>query len=758
MVTLDRTKIYGERYSNDWIVEYLSRRGLTPQKFCNIASEMTQKDIAKKYSMQKVDVGKILQALDFDTQKSKSEKLSAVSYEKSKENRLLQDSKKESLYSLPEYDEIVSHVESFGWNSAFDSFPKGVVENIFQNKRLLGIKGANIPTARLNRADKELDSVKDDLLEVLSRGEPLRKTFASFNFRDVSYRKFHAYARWLFPEYKPEVSEETRKKLSDAAKRKRVARAVKVRETLDSISDADLLSPITDDLMGLAGLSLYFKLTQAEVLQYFQSRFNIDLDSMFKDDRYLKIKVYSARHGEDLKLNQESLQYLSKLGIEVPFWASNYPNVYKVLTFLSDEDEVNSFIESEKITSGFALYSRFPIGSYSNFAAAYNNAFDRNLLYTATELESLVQGSLLEGKDESEISSEILKVSDSYSNMHSLGESFGLTVTKCRALIKHLDLSVDYKISAPEAVIANLLDELAVSYTRNSRRVLQNGKEVDFYVESSNLAIEVNPTHTHNSTVGYKKKLSPRPASYHLSKSKAAFRAGVTLVHLYDWDMETCDDLEKTKAFLKFMILGPDRVFYARKTSIKKMTNRKDKQLARDFLAEHHRQGAGDAQFYYSLWAENELLAVASFTVKRNSLAELKRLAFAEGTQVRFGLSKLVKAFSRDHPEVKTLHSYSNNDYGIGSAYKATGFEFVRFTKPSVKWVNPTNPHDSYSWAAATQWSAKSGILARSLGGRDVSRSEAEALMASEMPHRADSGKGYVQVYTAGSILWSKTL
>lgn len=77
-----------------------------------------------------------------------------------------------------------------------------------------------------------------------------------------------------------------------------------------------------------------------------------------------------------------------------------------------------------------------------------------------------------------------------------------------------------------EQMVANYLDELGIDYIVNHRKLL-NGLELDFYIPSKNLAIEVNPNVTHSSN-----RYATQPervcygnvqdVSYHYSKYKSA--------------------------------------------------------------------------------------------------------------------------------------------------------------------------------------------------------------------------------------------
>lgn len=99
----------------------------------------------------------------------------------------------------------------------------------------------------------------------------------------------------------------------------------------------------------------------------------------------------------------------------------------------------------------------------------------------------------------------------------------------------------------------------------------------DIYLPKFKTFIEVNPTYTHNS-VGNHWNSEGLDKYYHLEKTKTANEAGFRCIHLFDWDkIDMIADFFRSK-----------QVVYARKCSICNI----DKNLAGEFLSNHHLQGA----------------------------------------------------------------------------------------------------------------------------------------------------------------------
>lgn len=89
-----------------------------------------------------------------------------------------------------------------------------------------------------------------------------------------------------------------------------------------------------------------------------------------------------------------------------------------------------------------------------------------------------------------------------------------------------------------ESRVTNLLNELGVTYQTRTR---QFGFELDFYLPEQKLAIEVSPLATHNSNRYRHFGLTtakPKRASYHAYKYKTVAKQGVTLITLFEKQLD----------------------------------------------------------------------------------------------------------------------------------------------------------------------------------------------------------------------------
>ena len=351
-----------------------------------------------------------------------------------------------------------------------------------------------------------------------------------------------------------------------------------------------------------------------------------------------------------------------------------------------------------------------------------------------------------------------------------------LPLNRVLQILDSLNVEID-KVdhsSVFENNMEKLLDGMGVYFLKNQRILrkdsVRGSKEIDFYLPDLNLGIEVSPTYTHNSTYGWNyDPLRARKATYHQEKTLLAEGMGIDLITLYEKDLTEPNWSAITVPFIMFKVMGPTQLIYARETELQVIPSR----TAREFLDFYHFQGFIPSKWHLG-WIHKksgELLGVASIDVFTNAqnkpigrfALELKRMCFLPDIMIPFGLSKLVKDLKDvidDNRVCKadSLYSYSRLDMGGGDSYRKAGFSLVRTTVPSLRFINPTDPYDGYSWMAATPWSAKSGIISKVIGSCEMSKDEAIVFMEEKMPRRTGNGFGYVKVYDSGNRLWCRKI
>lgn len=284
--------------------------------------------------------------------------------------------------------------------------------------------------------------------------------------------------------------------------------------------------------------------------------------------------------------------------------------------------------------------------------------------------------------------------------------------------------------SQTEKEVADFIKDLGFDAELNTRSVLYP-KEIDIYVPTKNLGIEINGLYWHS----YDRKSNDREDRFrHLSKTKQAEKQGVELLHITDWEWTNKTDI--TKSILRSK-LGVNKKIYARQTRCSKA----DSRSARKFLNENHIQGACPSAVYFGLYSNNTLVMIASAGKNRfnKSQIELHRIATVQNYTVVGGASKLLKQIEQ-YFDTDKIVSYCDRDKSNGKMYNSTGFDFVRETGPGYFWTDGNRVFSRYK--------CQKKNLASWLPGFDASLSEAENLFRA----------GYRRYWTCGNLVFEKQI
>ena len=216
-----------------------------------------------------------------------------------------------------------------------------------------------------------------------------------------------------------------------------------------------------------------------------------------------------------------------------------------------------------------------------------------------------------------------------------------------------------------ENILKKLLKEHNINFTKHDRKVL-DGRELDFYIPSRNIAIECNGIYWHSEV--YKTN------NYHYKKFVDCMNKGVQLITIWG------DQVRRQPEVIKNMILSKLGVYnvrlYARKCTIRECS----KQDA-DIILTNHVQGCGQSSIRIGLYYNNEIVSVMTFGKKRGCIGgtgteneyELIRYCVKPGYQIVGGASKLMKYFI-SHFKPSKIVSFSSNDISTGELYKNLKF------------------------------------------------------------------------------------
>lgn len=256
-------------------------------------------------------------------------------------------------------------------------------------------------------------------------------------------------------------------------------------------------------------------------------------------------------------------------------------------------------------------------------------------------------------------------------------EKYDLSSGAIHHHLNRLGLVVDRTLTAPERIVAEILENLGLKYQTNDRTIIKPF-ELDFYVPDYKLAIEVCGLYWHGERAG-------RDRNYHLDKHERCQSAGVRLITIFDDEL---DKIDIVRAKLRHAFGLGDRVCSARQTIIRPI----DSSTAKKFLEKYHVQAACRSSVKLGAFFQSELVAVMTFGNRRHALGgrsapgEWELLRMASMGSIPGIASKLFSNFLRTH-DPKTVISYCDSRWGTGNVYKQLGMIEGQKTSPGYWYV-----------------------------------------------------------------------
>ena len=224
-----------------------------------------------------------------------------------------------------------------------------------------------------------------------------------------------------------------------------------------------------------------------------------------------------------------------------------------------------------------------------------------------------------------------------------------------------------------EKEICDFIKSLRFEIIENSKKIIPP-KELDIYIPSKNLAIELNGYFWHKN----------KDKNYHLNKTIACEEKGIRLIQFWDYEWEEKKDICKS------IICGAlgiyDKKYMARKLTFKEISNEEWK----SFLNKNHIQGYARAEYRYGLYDNGELIQGVGLTKASHKKGELElnRMATKLNCQVMGGFSKLVNHVSKEL-NCDEIVSYISRRMFDGKGYFKVGFEISHINPPTYMYVSP---------------------------------------------------------------------
>ena len=175
------------------------------------------------------------------------------------------------------------------------------------------------------------------------------------------------------------------------------------------------------------------------------------------------------------------------------------------------------------------------------------------------------------------------------------------SVTSSFIIKNNLTDKINYYGRYFQGIVKKELEKAGFIVEENNRKLL-DGLEIDLYISSLKVGIEVNDTKTHSYPL--------KPANYHQNKSLLAKEKGIRLVHVFEWEIfdGTLENVIQT--------LLPKKSINAGSCKSKKISWKETK----EFLDENHRQKSGaNTGINYGLYFQGLLYCLMTFKKKNKT-------------------------------------------------------------------------------------------------------------------------------------------
>ena len=284
-----------------------------------------------------------------------------------------------------------------------------------------------------------------------------------------------------------------------------------------------------------------------------------------------------------------------------------------------------------------------------------------------------------------------------------------------------------------EVFIKNFLDQHNINFIYRDRNIL-NGYEIDVYVPSHKLGIELHGLYWH--TEYHKDK------NLHKLKADLAHSAGINLIQIFEDELKFKKEIVLSR--LKNLLNLNDNKIFARKCFIKEIKSN----IKSDFLKNYHIQGNSNTSINYGLYYNNELVSVMTFSKERialgsktrNNVYELNRLCSKSNINVIGGASKLLKHFIRQYNPNEII-SYADRRWSNGKVYTNMGFSFIKNTEPNYWYTNTYQTREH-------RFKFRKNVLLDRLENYDKNLTESQNMI----------NHGYAKIWDAGSKKYSLQL
>lgn len=234
-----------------------------------------------------------------------------------------------------------------------------------------------------------------------------------------------------------------------------------------------------------------------------------------------------------------------------------------------------------------------------------------------------------------------------------------------------------------ENFIQSFLQKNNIEYRFRTRSVLDNNLELDFFIPSKNLAIEVHGLYWHS-----EKKILERgknPRLYHLNKLENCLKKNIRLIQIFSDEIHKHPRIVQSR--LKTILGLQTRSVFARKCIVQEI----EKSKKSSFLSKYHIQGDDRSSICLGLFYKNRLISSMTFGKPRIVMGqknvcagnyELLRYCSLFHHNVVGGAGKLLEHFKRNYAWNRII-TYADRRWSQGNMYQQLEFTFSHHSSPN---------------------------------------------------------------------------
>lgn len=242
--------------------------------------------------------------------------------------------------------------------------------------------------------------------------------------------------------------------------------------------------------------------------------------------------------------------------------------------------------------------------------------------------------------------------------------------------------------SKKENELFNYLKQYFTDIEQGNRTIL-NGKEIDIYIPSKQIAIEYNGLRWHSENFG-------RDKWYHLNKTLVCREQGIKLMQIFEDEYINHKDIVINK--INHILNINDNNILPKIMGRKCLIEPINKNIAEQFLNTYHIQGFAPSTVYLGAFYGVQLIAVMTFKVEcKNALKwELNRFASDYHFICQGVGGKLFKYFIKNY-NPNEIKSFADRRWTLNNEdnlYVKLGFNLEKILNPDYEYVlisNPTN-------------------------------------------------------------------